>query len=132
MIHPHIRQVSYVLKEVSCVIDRDKCRPGISSFGILSETTKKYKIQEHYIVVDVILCLHISQSCQSPTSRHFKPSSIDIKENNEIDDEKMTDPTKIPNSACLQHYSNYSLNGYDPFLIPSGCKCHEVKYLGQY
>ncbi len=82
----------------------------------------------------MILCLAqtVDQSCQAPSSTYLNTNRINNIDRNDIDEDEETDdaePTKIPNSTCKQSYSNYTVDGHEPFLIPSGCKCHNVKYL---
>ena len=83
----------------------------------------------------MILCLNhtVDQSCQAPSSKYLKTNRIDVINTNDIDEYEETDAetTKIPNSTCIQSYSTYKIDGHEPFLIPSGCKCHNVKYLWQ-
>ena len=84
------------------------------------------QIQKNLVLIDEILCLNqtVNQSCQDPSSEFTKTNRI---ENNDIDEDGETDPTKIPDSTCIQSYSTYKVDGLEPFLIASGCKCHEVK-----
>ena len=81
----------------------------------------------------MILCLNhtVDQSCQAPSSKYLKTNKIDEINTNDIIEYEETDTetTKIPNSTCIQSYSTYKIDGHEPFLIPSGCKCHNVKYL---
>ena len=84
------------------------------------------QIQKNLVLIDEILCLNqtVNQSCQDPSSEFTKTNRI---EKNDIDGDGETDPTKIPDSTCIQSYSTYKVDGLEPFLIASGCKCHEVK-----
>ena len=86
------------------------------------------KIQKNIVLIDVILCLNqtVNQSCQDPSSEFTKANKI---EKNDVDEDGETDQKKIPDSTCIQSYSTYKLDDLEPFLIPSGCKCHEVKNL---
>ena len=88
----------------------------------------KIKNQKNLVLIDVILCLNqtVNQSCQDPSSELTKTNRI---EKNDINEDGKTDTTKIPNSTCIQSYSTYKVDGLKSFLIPSGCKCHEVKNL---
>ena len=81
----------------------------------------------------MILCLPqtVNQSCQAPSLTYLKTNRVNVIDRNDIDEDEETEPTKIPNSTCIQSYSTYELDGHEPFLIPSGCKCHNVKYLWQ-
>ena len=75
----------------------------------------------------------INQSCQAPSSKYLNTNRINVIDRNDIDKDGKSDaePTKILNSACIQSYSIYEVDGHEPFLVPSGCKCHNVKYLWQ-
>lgn len=96
---------------------------------------QRYKIekknQKNIILIDVILCLPqtVNQSCQAPSLTYLKTNRVNVIDRNDIDEDEETEPTKIPNSTCIQSYSTYEVDGHEPFLIPSGCKCHNVKYL---
>ena len=81
----------------------------------------------------MILCLNqtVNQSCQAPSSKYLNTNKINDIDRNHIDEDEETEPKKIPNSTCIQSYSTYEVDGHEPFLIPSGCKCHNVKYLWQ-
>ena len=91
------------------------------------------KNQKNIILIDVILCLPqtVNQSCQAPSLTYLKTNRVNVIDRNDIDEDEETEPTKIPNSTCIQSYSTYELDGHEPFLIPSGCKCHNIKYLWQ-
>ena len=91
----------------------------------------KKEYQKNIILIDVILCLNqtVNQSCQAPSSKYLNTNKINDIDRNHIDEDEETEPKKIPNSTCIQSYSTYKVYGHEPFLIPSGCKCHNIKYL---
>ena len=65
------------------------------------------------LLIEAFLCSHssISRSClQSP---------------HEAGDQE---ERRLADTVCRQHYSNYTLPSLGPLLVPSGCKCYEIKY----
>jgi len=101
--------------------------------SFLQFTGSTYKLQhgENFFVIDALLCIDtsINKGCKKSTSsskcKHFIINSI---EDNQTSDElKERNTETVPNSVCLQKYSNYSIFG-NSYEVPSGCKCHEIKF----
>ena len=69
------------------------------------------------VLIEAFLCSHssISRSClQSPHEAG--------------DQEEEEEERRLADTVCRQHYSNYTLPSLGPLLVPSGCKCYEIKY----
>ena len=70
------------------------------------------------LLIEAFLCTQSSISRSCLQSRH---ETGDQEE--EEDGER-----RLAGSVCRQHYSNYTLPSLGPLLVPSGCKCYEIKY----
>ena len=103
-------------------------------------TTHKLQLGENIFVIEALLCLNasVNKGCQKSTSTNLQKStkckyfSINSIVNNPTSDKlKDRNTEEVPNSVCLQQYSNYSISGIT-YEVPSGCKCHGIKFIWNY
>ena len=93
---------------------------------MFSETMQTWTLDDSStIIIEAVIChqASLNQSCGSYTEKQCESVLTHFPYNSK----SLTTKQKTVKSICLQQYLNTTLDDRI-FRIPSGCRCHEVKY----